>query len=654
MGAEPYPVETVARLSDEVSEETCIVLVTEETLRGADLRPLSDKLRGQPSWSDLPIIILTRKGGGPENNPAAARLAEALGNVTFVERPFHPITFDSVVRTALKNRHRQFDARARMDELHEGEERLRTALVAGKLGSWELDLSTLKLTTSDACKAAFGREPAEPFTYDDLLVSIHPEDRDRMAAAVRQTVEIGTDYAIEYRTLWPGGGDHWIEVNARRVTDRQGAMRLVGVSLDITARKLAERGLASANELLERRVAERTRELEEAHKQVLAEIDQREKAEEQLRQAQKMEMIGQLTGGVAHDFNNLLMAVIANLDLLKKHLPDDTRTSRLIEGAIKGANRGASLTQRLLAFARRQELALIPRSLRDLVTGMHDLLAKSVGDQIELGFKLQDDLPPAMMDSNQVELALLNLVVNARDAMPNGGRISISMDRAVTADDEDIAAGEYVRLIVSDNGSGMDAETMAKATEPFFSTKELGKGTGLGLSMIHGLAIQLNGALRLTSELGVGTRAELWLPVATEATRIAEPGEAAIPLETSSGKLTVLMVDDDALIAMSTVDLLEDLGHVVIEANSGLEALEIVESGRQIDLIITDYSMPKMNGSQLASAVRKIRPDLPILLATGYAELPPGAELDLPRISKPYTQDQLNQEINRISSKSRG
>ncbi|WP_377848688.1 PAS domain S-box protein [Bosea sp. UC22_33] len=372
-----------------------------------------------------------------------------------------------------------------------------------------------------------------------------------------------------------------------------------------------------------------------------------QKAQEELRQAQKMDMIGQLTGGVAHDFNNLLMAVIANLDLLKRHAASDPRMARLIDGAIQGANRGASLTQRLLAFARRQDLALVPRDISDLVSGLSDLLTKSVGPQIELRYDLQADLAPALVDANQVELALLNLVVNGRDALPEGGTITIRTSQLAVVGDEQLPDGKYLVLTVTDNGIGMSEETLAKATDPFFSTKELGKGTGLGLSMIHGLAIQLKGALRLSSRVGEGTTAEFLVPATDMGAPASAPLEDSAP-RTVGARRTILIVDDDALIAMSTVDLIEDLGHVVIEANSGREALEHIYSSQHIDLMITDFAMPQMNGGQLATAARIARPNLPILLATGFADLPPGAEIGLPRLSKPYTQQQLEREIAKL------
>ncbi len=635
-------------LQDRLNEDAWFVVVTEEAARAADLRPVAAWVAGQPSWSDLAFIILTRRGASPEPSLGARPLSDLLGNVTFLERPFHPMTFVSVAGSAVKGRLRQFEARARIEALHESEERLRTALLAGRLGTWELDLTTWTLTASATCKTLSGRPADGPFSYQDLVDSIHPDDVARTREAMRVSLLKGTDYAVEYRIVWPDGSVHWAEVRARVVTDLTGVgPRLVGVTSDITDRKAAEENLRLLNETLEQRVAERTAELTRAHADVLAEIEQRERAEEQLRQAQKMELIGQLTGGVAHDFNNLLMAVLANLDLLRKHVPPDPRTARLIDGAERGARRGAALTQRLLAFARRQELKVEPRSLIDLVIGMTELIQRSVGPGIELRIELPKTLPPALVDANQLELALLNLVVNARDAMPEGGTLTIEADLAAASGDDGLPAGSYIRLTVTDTGHGMDAGTLKKATEPFFSTKEVGKGTGLGLSMIEGLALQLNGALRLSSEVGRGTVAELWLPATTVAA-VPERTEAAEPGTVETPSATILVVDDDILIAMSTADMLEDLGHTVIEASSGAKAIEILRNGRHIDLLITDYAMPQMTGADLAKAARALKPDLPILLATGYGELPAEADIDLPRLGKPYHQQQLAAEIAKV------
>ncbi|TCA29597.1 PAS domain-containing hybrid sensor histidine kinase/response regulator [Rhizobium leguminosarum bv. viciae] len=626
-----------------LSDDIALGVLTEEAVRSSDLKSIAAWVSTQPSWSDLPFIVLTTRGGGPERNPAAARLSEVLGNVTFLERPFHATSFISVARAALKGRLRQYEAQARLEALGEGERRLQTALAAGRLGAWELELPSMALSASATCKAIFGRGPDDDVTRDDLIASIHPDDRPLVLARLRQTVDTGRDYSIEHRTIWPDGSLHWTEVHAQLYSDRYGSARkLVGVCSDTTVRKTIEENLRRLNENLEERVRERTKAVNAAHQTLLEEVAQRERAEEQLRQSQKMEAIGQLTGGVAHDFNNLLMVVLGNLELLGKHVGGDAKATRLVDGAIQGARRGAALTQRLLAFARQQDLQVKPVDLAELVSGMNDLLRRSVGSSISIKTTLPATLPPALVDANQLELALLNLAVNARDAMPDGGTLSISLREEQVAGDAALGKGAYLVLAVADGGTGMDAETLKKAVDPFFSTKELGKGTGLGLSMIHGLAVQLNGALRLTSELGVGTTAELWLP-ATER-RPERPAEAELPVPQAASRLKILLVDDDALIAMSSVDMLEDLGHEVVEANSGSQALELI-SGQHFDLVITDYSMPGMTGAQLAQAARDIHPALPIVLATGYADLPAGTDIDLPRLGKPYNQAQLAKEI---------
>ena len=390
----------------------------------------------------------------------------------------------------------------------------------------------------------------------------------------------------------------------------------------------AEHALQRLNETLEERVA--------------TEIQQRIKLEEAFRQAQKMEAVGQLTGGVAHDFNNLLSAVLGNLKLLRKRLGGDDAARRLIDGAIEGAERGASLTQRLLAFARQQDLHPAAVDVAELICGMIEMLRRSIGPLIRVETAFADDLWTAHVDANQLELALLNLVVNARDAMLEGGRLKLTARNATVAaaGDDALAAGDYVCLAVGDTGAGMDGATLAHATEPFFTTKGAGKGTGLGLSMVHGLAAQSGGALRLSSRPGAGTTAELWLPRAqvSPARAAAAPGRAAPQVPRSCA---VLVVDDDALISAATGEMLKDLGHQVIEAPSGGKALEILRAGTPIDVVVSDEAMPGMRGTELAAEIRASWPDLPVILATGYAELPKGSALRLPMLRKPYAQEDL-------------
>jgi PAS domain S-box-containing protein len=643
----PDLVDFVAKLGEDIA----FVVITEETLRSADLRPISEWVERQPSWSDLPFVVLTARGAGPERNPQAARLSEILGNVSFVERPFHATTFVSVVGSALRGRRRQYEARQRIIELDEGERRLQTALEAGRLGAWELDLDTDILTTSAACRAIFGRGNADILLFDEMVGAVHPEDLTRLTLALNETRETGADLAVDYRVIWSDRTVHWIEMRAQRYRDKAGrATKIVGVSADITARLEAEQQQRQLNELLEQRVEERTRALEQAHAIVLDEVSQRERAEEQLRQSQKMEAIGQLTGGVAHDFNNLLMAVLGNLELLRKRFADDEKATRLVDGAMQGAKRGASLTQRLLAFSRRQDLKVGAVDLGQLVAGIEDMLKRSVGSTVTVITSVPEHLPPVWADANQVELALLNLAVNARDAMSEGGTIRVELKTAEVASSANgLSPGSYVVLSVADNGSGMDKATLEKATEPFFSTKELGKGTGLGLSMIHGLALQLKGRLKLDSVVGIGTTAELWIPV-SDVLPTAAATEDLVPTSRADLKkpIRILFVDDDALIAMSSTDMLLDLGHDVVEVHSGEEALQQLQDDATFDLLITDYSMPGMNGGELATAARQTISNLPILIASGYADLPPGVSLDVARLGKPYSQDQLASAIGKV------
>jgi signal transduction histidine kinase len=414
------------------------------------------------------------------------------------------------------------------------------------------------------------------------------------------------------------------------------------------------RQLEALNSELERRVAERTAQLARANEELERRVEERTREREaalaQVHEMQKLESLGQLTGGVAHDFNNLLTAVLGNLSLLRKRVPDEPRITRLIDGAMQGAERGATLTKRMLAFARRQDLKPEAVDITKLVEGMAEMLQRSLGPVIQITTEFRPDLLPILVDPNQFELALLNLALNSRDAMPLGGRLSITARRAVAGPQapQGLAPGKYVCVTVADTGTGMDEATMKRATEPFFTTKGIGKGTGLGLSMVHGLVAQSHGSMRIVSRPGEGTTVELWLPASDRVTRARPPRPTAAG--TTAQPRRLLLVDDDALIRVSAAELLEDLGHVVIEAASGDAALEALRSGTPVDLVITDQAMPGMTGTDLARHIRQDWPDLPIVLVTGYADLPPGVDSGLPRLTKPYLQEQLEAEIARLTA----
>ena len=381
-----------------------------------------------------------------------------------------------------------------------------------------------------------------------------------------------------------------------------------------------------------------------------------ELAREELFQAQKMEAVGQLTGGVAHDFNNLLMAIQASLELLKKRASFTPEAQSLMDNALQATQRGSSLTQRLLAFSRRQELNFEPVDLWKLIRDMTDMLQRAIGPTIVIETHFPLSLPAVRTDPNQMANALLNLAINARDAMPAGGRLLIGakVEQAARIQHPQLKGKSYLCLYVQDEGHGMDAETLENATTPFFTTKGVGKGTGLGLSMVQGLMAQSNGKLVLRSQKARGTTAELWLPVAEADTVQKAERRTVLPAPVKMEPMAVLAVDDDPLVLMNTVMMLEDMGHDVVEAVSGAKALAALGE-KTFDLVVTDQAMPQMTGSQLADAIKERWPHIPIVLATGYSELPPGARTDLLRLSKPFSEHQLDEAIRRaISSQPRG
>ena len=417
------------------------------------------------------------------------------------------------------------------------------------------------------------------------------------------------------------------------------------------------RALEDLNAELEHRVEERTAALAEINQQLEKRVEERTRERElamaQVHEMQKMESLGQLTGGLAHDFNNLLMGILGCLQYIGKRIPEDPKSRRMLKAAQESAERGAALTKRLLAFARRQELHPEAIHLGTLIDGLAEMLRRSVGPTIQIDLDIAGDLDLIEADPNQLELAILNLTLNARDAMPNGGRIKIAarnadLNGAMVA----LQNGRYVEVSVIDDGAGMDDVTLKRCTEPFFTTKERGKGTGLGLSTVQGMAVQSGGAIHINSAVGEGTKVNLWFPVAAAATAMLA-AEAEIDAAPSRDQFMVLVVDDEALVGHVTATMVEDLGHAALWVPSGAEALEVMRSGRHIDVVITDHVMPGMTGGQLAEAIHKLYPGMPIILATGFADLPGSYAQNLPRLSKPYGPDELAQALAMVEPQQR-
>ena len=520
--------------------------------------------------------------------------------------------------------------------LRQSEERLRLAVEHADVGFWDVDMVHDTLIWPAQTKAMFGISSDVPVTLRDFYEGLHPEDREATIEAFSAAVdpERRALYEVDYRTIGREDGIvRWVAAKGRAVFDPAGrCLRFTGTAVDVTPRKVAEEQLRELNATLEMRVAEA--------------IAEREVVQQALRQSQKMEAMGQLTGGVAHDFNNLLTPIVGTLDMLQRRSVGGEREQRLISGALQSADRAKTLVQRLLAFARRQPLQLVPVDVAKLVSGMGELIASTTGPQIKVIVDAPQALPAAMADANQLEMAVLNLSVNARDAMVNGGtiRISASEERVDSGHRSNLPAGAYICLSVADTGEGMDPATLARAVEPFFSTKGVGKGTGLGLSMVHGLASQLNGALTIQSSPGLGTHVELWLP------RSITPQVAVLPsgetMDRQSAQGIALLVDDEELVRATTSYMLADLGYHVIEAASGEEALSLVEAGQTLDLLVTDHLMPGITGTELARLVKSMRPGIGILLISGYAERE-GLDPDIPRLNKPFRKDELAASLSR-------
>ena len=431
---------------------------------------------------------------------------------------------------------------------------------------------------------------------------------------------------------------------------------------ELAERQKAEETLRALSEALELRVSDRTAALEAANAQLQREIEDRRRAEEALRHAQKLEAIGHLTGGVAHDFNNLLTIVIGNLDGLQRRLGAevDTRTRRAVDAALDGARRAASLTQRLLAFARRQPLDPKPLDANKLVQGMSDLLSRTLGERVEIETVLSAGLWPVEADAGQLESAILNLALNARDAMPEGGKLTVETTNVAVDDTYSranaIAAGQYVVICVSDTGGGIPPQLLEKVFEPFFTTKPVGQGTGLGLSQVYGFVKQSGGNVKIYSEPGEGTTIKVYLPrYFGNLDPVVTISEAVLRAESQE---TVLVVEDEPGVRELSVSMFEDLGYQVLQAADGYAALDILAKRQRVDLLFTDVGLPKMNGRQLAEEARKRRPTLKVLFTTGYARnaivhhgrLDPGVDL----LVKPFTYEDLADKVRTILDRTSG
>jgi PAS domain S-box-containing protein len=533
--------------------------------------------------------------------------------------------------------------------LRRSEDRLRLATTAARIGTFDYLVRGNALIWDDRCRELFGVPPGQPISYETtFLPALHPEDREAAHAAVLRALDpTGSGaFSCEYRAIGLADGvERWVAANGQAFFEQGVATRLIGTVLDIGERKLAEARQRELNARLEQLVEARTKALR--------------KSEEQLRQSQKMEAVGQLTGGLAHDFNNLLAGISGNLELLSARIAQGRHkeVERHAAAAQGAARRAASLTHRLLAFSRRQTLDPKPTDANRLVAGMEELVRRTVGPGITLEVVAAVGLWPTLVDPHQLENALLNLCINARDAMPAGGRLTIEtanrwLDRQA-AREQELPAGQYISLCVSDTGTGMMPEVKAKAFDPFFTTKPLGQGTGLGLSMIYGFVRQSGGQVRIYSEPGQGTMVCLYLPRHLGEAVPAEPVPETTAAPLAGSGETVLVVDDEPTVRMLVTEVLEDLGYAALEAADGPAGLRLLQSDARIDLLVTDVGLPGgMNGRQMADAARMSRPDLKVLFITGFAEnavigngqLEPGMHV----MTKPFALEALANRIREL------
>ncbi|MDI3309499.1 MAG: PAS domain-containing protein [Acetobacteraceae bacterium] len=524
--------------------------------------------------------------------------------------------------------------------LRDSEERLRLAQRHAGAATWDWDIAANRFTWSEEYFDLCGLDPrtATP-SRDTWLESVLAKDRKGVAAALEICLRHrDPDFQAEYRIRHSRRGERWLASRGRLVCDEHGdPVRLIGLNIDITDRKQAELALAETNETLRQEMAE--------------EVKAREAAQARLFQAMKLEALGQLTGGIAHDFNNLLCVIVSGISLMRRS-EDPVRRESLLGAMEQAAHRGSDLTRRLLTFARRQSLRPEPLDLRAWLEDMRELLARSLRGDIMIEIAAPEDLWPALADPGELELAVLNLAVNARDAMPKGGTLRLSAANAELdgLSDPDGLEGPFLHLSVQDDGTGMTPEVLERAFEPFFSTKEMGRGTGLGLAQVYGFARQSGGAARASSTPGQGTLMTLLLP---RAAALPQAGaKAALPAEPARSaqgrtRLRLLLAEDDEDVARLTAEMLRHLGHEVARVESGPAALKALRDGLKADLLLTDVVMPGgQDGLDLVRRLEEERPELPVLLYSGYGGAPRRvAATGLPLLRKPFTLEQLDRAL---------
>jgi signal transduction histidine kinase/FixJ family two-component response regulator len=650
---------SVTELAEEIDTNTAVVILTDESLAD-DLSQFSSVLEQQPPWSEIPLILLaSRHSQGKESQSTRLRLPVSANNTVFLERPLGSESLISAVRSATRSRLKQLEMRDRLLDLS-GERAKLKALVDN------LPVGVCFMDTNG--HTVFSNPIYEQFVPERVIPSKLVASKDHWSSidAGGNPLDISeypgaralrgeSVFGSEFKFTPPEGDPRWARVSATPLYDSAGEiMGAAAAIIDIDAEKRNDILLRQFNLELENQVSARTQALEDALESLKSESEERARAEDQLRQSLKMEAVGQLTGGIAHDFNNMLTGVIGSLDIMRSRIEKARyqELGKFMDAAQSSAIRAAALTQRLLAFSRRQSLEATNVEINSLIESLSDLLERSITEQISINFEFDHSIDKARVDVNQLESAILNLAINARDAMPHGGSLTIrtSMPEVdtETARCNSCIEGQYIAVEVQDTGIGIAPEQLSKVFEPFFTTKPIGQGTGLGLSMVYGFAQQSQGFVKIKSHVGQGTTVKIFLPRATEETITSTEFEKAA-VSNGLGR-TVLVVEDDESVRILLEVALDDLGYQVLVAEHAAQALDILKGIENLDLLVSDVGLPGMNGRQLAEIVQQHYPGLPVVFVTGYAKAAAAREEFLgPRmtmIDKPFTLEQLGAAVS--------